>query len=109
LNRQTPFEAVLAAYLALGVIAVISIPALYSWVLVVPIFAVAGYFKNIRIFPAGYWLWPTGEGRRRRSGPGRRNRLTRGRHAAGRPARPAAGPARAGREQSRAPLRLPSW
>jgi hypothetical protein len=27
---------------------------------VVPIFAVAGYFKNIRIFPAGYWLWPTG-------------------------------------------------
>jgi hypothetical protein len=28
---------------------------------VVPIFAVAGYFKNIRIFPAGYWLWPTGE------------------------------------------------
>jgi hypothetical protein len=72
-----------AAYLALGVIAVISIAALYSWVLVVPIFAVAGYLKNIRIFPVGYWLWPTGEGRRRRSCPGRRNRLTRGRHAVG--------------------------
>jgi hypothetical protein len=51
---------VLAAYLALGVIAVISIAALYSWVLVVPIFAVAGYLKNIRIFSVGYWLWPTG-------------------------------------------------
>ena len=36
--------AVLAAYLALGVVAVVSIPALYSFVLVVPIFAVAGYF-----------------------------------------------------------------
>jgi hypothetical protein len=83
LNRQTPFEAVPAARLALGVIAVISIPALCSWVLVVPIFAVAGYFKNIRIFPVGYWLWPAGKGRRRRSGPGRRNRLTRGRRAAG--------------------------
>ena len=73
----------LAAYLGLGVIAVISIPALYSWVLVVPIFAVVGYFKNIRIFPVGYWLWPAGEGRHRRSGPGRGNRLTRGRHAVG--------------------------
>jgi hypothetical protein len=83
LNRQTPFEAVLAAYLARGVIAVISIPAPYSRVLMVPIFVVVGYFKNIRIFPVGYWLWPTGKGRRRRSGPGRRNRLTRGRHAAG--------------------------
>jgi hypothetical protein len=50
---------------------------------VVPIFAVVGYFKNIRILPVGYWLWPTGEGRRRRSGPGRRYRLARGRHAAG--------------------------
>ncbi len=38
----------------------ISIPAPYSWVLVVPIVAVAGYFKNIRIFPVGYWLWPAG-------------------------------------------------
>ena len=36
--------AVLAAYLALGVVAVVTIPALYSFVLVVPIFAVAGYF-----------------------------------------------------------------
>ena len=36
--------AVLAAYVALGVVAVVTIPALYSFVLVVPIFAVAGYF-----------------------------------------------------------------
>jgi len=36
--------AVLAAYLALGVVAVVTVPALYSFVLVVPIFAVAGYF-----------------------------------------------------------------
>jgi branched-chain amino acid transport system permease protein len=35
--------AVLAAYTALGVIALISIPAIWSFVLVVPIFAVAGY------------------------------------------------------------------
>jgi len=35
--------AVVAAYVALGVIALISIPAIWSFVLVVPIFAVAGY------------------------------------------------------------------
>jgi hypothetical protein len=56
---------VLAAYLALGVIAVISIAALYSWVLVVPIFAVAGYLKNIASSLSG-----TGCGRRGRVGAG---------------------------------------
>jgi branched-chain amino acid transport system permease protein len=35
--------AVVAAYVALGVIALISIPAIWSFVLVVPIFAVVGY------------------------------------------------------------------
>jgi len=35
--------AVVAAYVALGVIALISIPAVWSWVVVVPIFAVIGY------------------------------------------------------------------
>jgi branched-chain amino acid transport system permease protein len=36
--------AVVAAYLAIGVIGVTHIPAIWSFVLVVPIFAVAGYF-----------------------------------------------------------------